>query len=119
MFSAAVRLVTFFGLTEAAGFADPGTELFPDCHRVAGCPRRSLLANCLTMTVVPPDQSERFALALAGKKMPYAYLTFEGESHGFRRADTVIRCLEAELAFYGQTLGFEPRGVAPSDLPVG
>ncbi|GAA0584188.1 prolyl oligopeptidase family serine peptidase [Actinomadura livida] len=78
-----------------------------------------LLLQGLNDPVVPPDQSERFALALAGKKMPYAYLTFEGESHGFRRADTVIRCLEAELAFYGQTLGFEPRGVEPIQLTVG
>ncbi|KAB2388569.1 S9 family peptidase [Actinomadura montaniterrae] len=77
-----------------------------------------LLLQGLNDPVVPPDQSERFAVALAAKKMPYAYLTFEGESHGFRRADTVIRCLEAELAFYGQTLGFEPRGVAPIDLTV-
>ncbi|MEU9021695.1 prolyl oligopeptidase family serine peptidase [Actinomadura sp. NPDC048394] len=77
-----------------------------------------LLLQGLNDPVVPPDQSERFAVALAAKKMPYAYLTFEGESHGFRRADTVIRCLEAELAFYGQTLGFEPRDVAPIDLTV-
>ncbi|WP_067791995.1 S9 family peptidase [Actinomadura formosensis] len=78
-----------------------------------------LLLQGLNDPVVPPDQSERFALALADKKMPYAYLTFEGESHGFRKADTMIRCLEAELAFYGQTLGFEPRGVEPINLTVG
>ncbi|MFB4303410.1 S9 family peptidase [Actinomadura sp. NTSP31] len=77
-----------------------------------------LLLQGLNDPVVPPDQSERFAVALAAKKMPYAYLTFEGESHGFRRADTVIACLEAELAFYGQTLGFQPRGVDPIDLTV-
>ncbi|TDD83639.1 S9 family peptidase [Actinomadura rubrisoli] len=78
-----------------------------------------LLLQGLNDPVVPPDQSERFAVALAAKKMPYAYLTFEGESHGFRRAGTVIACLEAELAFYGQTLGFQPRGVDPIDLTVG
>lgn len=78
-----------------------------------------LLLQGLNDPVVPPDQSERFAMALAEKKMPYAYLTFEGESHGFRKASTVIRCLEAELAFYGQTLGFEPRGVEPVPLTVG
>ncbi|WP_433468194.1 prolyl oligopeptidase family serine peptidase [Spirillospora sp. CA-128828] len=78
-----------------------------------------LLLQGLNDPVVPPDQSERFAHALAEKKMPYAYLTFEGESHGFRKAATVVRCLEAELAFYGQTLGFEPRGVEPINLTVG
>lgn len=78
-----------------------------------------LLLQGLNDPVVPPDQSERFALALSGKKIPHAYLTFEGESHGFRRADTVIRCLEAELAFYGRTLGFEPRNVEPIELTTG
>ncbi|WP_407924285.1 alpha/beta hydrolase family protein [Actinomadura macrotermitis] len=83
----------------------------------ASCP--VLLLQGLDDPVVPPDQSERFAVALADKKMPYAYLTFEGESHGFRKAATTIACLEAELAFYGQTLGFEPRGVQPIDLAAG
>ena len=40
--------------------------------------------------------------------VPHAYLAFEGEQHGFRRAETEIRCLEAELYFYGRILGFEP-----------
>ncbi|KAB2345638.1 dipeptidyl-peptidase 5 [Actinomadura rudentiformis] len=75
-----------------------------------------LLLQGLDDPVVPPDQSERFAAALAAKKAPYAYLTFEGESHGFRRAETTITCLESELAFYGQTLGFHPKGVNPIDL---
>ncbi|WP_433326282.1 prolyl oligopeptidase family serine peptidase [Spirillospora sp. CA-294931] len=75
-----------------------------------------LLLQGLDDPIVPADQSERFAVALAEKKTPYAYLTFEGESHGFRRAQTVITCLESELAFYGQTLGFTPKGIAPIDL---
>ncbi len=25
---------------------------------------------------------------------------FDGEAHGFRRADTLVACLEAELSFY-------------------
>ncbi|GLZ11088.1 acyl-peptide hydrolase [Actinomadura sp. NBRC 104425] len=75
-----------------------------------------LLLQGLDDPIVPPDQSERFAQALAAKKVPHAYLTFEGESHGFRRAETVIACLEAELAFYGQTLGFTPRDVKPITL---
>ena len=40
--------------------------------------------------------------------MPHAYLAFEGEQHGFRKSETVIRCLEAELSFYAQVFGFEP-----------
>jgi hypothetical protein len=40
--------------------------------------------------------------------LPYAYLAFEGEQHGFRRAETIRRSLEAELSFYGSVFGFEP-----------
>ena len=36
----------------------------------------------------------------------YAYIAFEGESHGFRKAESIITALEAELSFYGQILGF-------------
>ncbi len=57
--------------------------------------------------VVPPDQSERMAAALRAKGIPVAYLAFEGEQHGFRKAETIIRALEAELYFYARVLGFE------------
>ncbi|MGB9751504.1 MAG: peptidase [Roseiflexus castenholzii] len=57
--------------------------------------------------VVPPDQSERMAAALRTKGIPVAYLAFEGEQHGFRKAETIIRALEAELYFYARILGFE------------
>jgi len=48
--------------------------------------------------------------------IPHAYLAFEGESHGFRKSATTVACLEAELSFYGQVLGFEPPGIPV--LPV-
>ncbi len=66
--------------------------------------------------VVPPSQAELFRDALAAKGIPHAYLVFEGEAHGFRRADTVIRATEAELSFYGQVLGFTPPGVPMVEL---
>jgi dipeptidyl aminopeptidase/acylaminoacyl peptidase len=78
-----------------------------------------LLLQGLDDPIVSPPQSERFADAVAAKDIPYAYLSFEGESHGFRRADTVTACLEAELAFYGQTLGFDPKDVPSIELTVG
>ncbi|MBS3784185.1 MAG: prolyl oligopeptidase family serine peptidase, partial [Anaerolineae bacterium] len=56
----------------------------------------------------PPDQAELMADALREKGLPVAYLLFEGEQHGFRRAKTIQRALEAELSFYAQVLGFEP-----------
>ena len=58
--------------------------------------------------VVPPNQTERMVEALRDRRVPVARLTFEGEQHGFRRADTIRRALEAGLYFYGRILGFEP-----------
>lgn len=58
--------------------------------------------------VVPPNQAETMAAALRRNGVPHAYLRFAGEQHGFRRAETKIRCLEAELYFYGRILGFDP-----------
>ena len=58
--------------------------------------------------VVPPSQAEALIRALEEKSLPYAYLTFPGEQHGFRQADSIRRSLEAELGFYARILGFEP-----------
>jgi dipeptidyl aminopeptidase/acylaminoacyl peptidase len=63
--------------------------------------------------VVPPSQAEIMVQALERRGVPYAYLAFEGEQHGFRKAQNIIRSHEAELAFYGRILGFEPA----DDLP--
>jgi len=57
--------------------------------------------------VVPPDQAEKMVTALRAKGLPVAYVTFEGEQHGFRRAENIKRSLEAELYFYSQIFGFE------------
>jgi dipeptidyl aminopeptidase/acylaminoacyl peptidase len=59
-------------------------------------------------TVVPPSQSELVVEALRTKGLPVAYLVFEGEGHGFRQADNIVRAIESELWFYGSVLGFEP-----------
>jgi dipeptidyl aminopeptidase/acylaminoacyl peptidase len=66
-----------------------------------------ILFQGLDDKVVPPNQSEMMAAAVRRKGLPVAYLTFAGEQHGFRRADTIGRCLEAELSFYGAVFGFE------------
>jgi dipeptidyl aminopeptidase/acylaminoacyl peptidase len=57
---------------------------------------------------VPPAQAQTMYEAVAAKGLPVAYLLFEGEQHGFRRAATIKRALEAELYFYGKVFGFEP-----------
>jgi len=58
--------------------------------------------------VVPPNQAELMVEALRRKGLPVAYLAFEGEQHGFRRAETIQTVLRAELAFYGRIFGFAP-----------
>ncbi len=58
--------------------------------------------------VVPPSQAEVMVDALKAKQLPYAYLLFEGEQHGFRKAETIQAALEAELSFYCQILGVDP-----------
>ena len=45
--------------------------------------------------------------ALEENGQPYAYLLFEGEQHGFRKAETIVRALEAEAYFYSRIFGFE------------
>lgn len=65
--------------------------------------------------VVPPSQSEMMVDALRKKGIPVAYIAFEGEQHGFRKAENIKRSLEAELYFYAKVFGFE---IADSVEPV-
>ncbi len=63
--------------------------------------------------MVPPNQAEAMVAALDAKNIPVAYILFEGEGHGFRSGANVRRALEAELAFYGRVLGFDPADELP------
>jgi dipeptidyl aminopeptidase/acylaminoacyl peptidase len=63
--------------------------------------------------VVPPAQAEVIVEALERQGLPYAYLVFGGEQHGFRKAENIARSLEAELTFYGRVLGFKPNDRLP------
>jgi dipeptidyl aminopeptidase/acylaminoacyl peptidase len=67
-----------------------------------------ILFQGLEDKVVPPDQAEAMAAALAVKGVPYAYIAYEGEQHGFRKGENIRRTSEAELYFYGRVLGFAP-----------
>jgi len=58
--------------------------------------------------VVPPNQAEMMIEKLKSNGVSVAYLAFEGEAHGFRKSETIIKALEAELSFYGSVFGFEP-----------
>jgi len=57
--------------------------------------------------VVPPSQAELMVNALRKKGLPVAYVQFEGEQHGFRRAENIKRSLDAELYFYSKIFGFK------------
>ena len=63
--------------------------------------------------MVPPNQSAMMADAVHKKGLPVAYVTFEGEQHGFRKAENIIRALEAELYFYGEVFRFTVADTIP------
>ncbi|MER6926666.1 prolyl oligopeptidase family serine peptidase, partial [Streptomyces spiralis] len=75
-----------------------------------------LLLQGLDDVICPPVQCERFLSRLKGRGVPHAYLTFEGEGHGFRRAGTMVRALEAELSLYAQVFGLAPAGIPTLEL---
>ncbi|HEX8005347.1 MAG TPA: prolyl oligopeptidase family serine peptidase [Trebonia sp.] len=129
--------VSYFGVTDLRPFAAtthdfesryldgligplPETEAAYEARSPIGhvspltCP--ILLLQGLDDPVVPPAQAEMIARDLTEHGIPYTYIPFEGESHGFRKAETIIAALEAELAFYGRIMGFTPPGVPPITL---
>jgi len=137
VFSAAV---SYYGISDLRGFPEhthdfesryldgligplPGfdtvyAERAPVGHVNAGtCP--VLLLQGLDDPVVPPAQSESIAADLAAHGIRHAYLAFDGESHGFRKADSMVAAIEAELSFYGQVFGFTPPGVPLLGLSAG
>ncbi|HEX2321564.1 MAG TPA: prolyl oligopeptidase family serine peptidase [Streptosporangiaceae bacterium] len=137
VFSAAV---SYFGVSDLRGFNEhthdfesryldgligplPGfdtvyAERAPVGHVNANtCP--VLLLQGLDDPVVPPQQSESIAADLTAHGIRHAYIAFEGESHGFRKAESMITSLEAELSFYGQIMGFTPGDVPELKLTDG
>jgi dipeptidyl aminopeptidase/acylaminoacyl peptidase len=128
---------SYFGVSDLRGFAAQTHDFesryldgligpLPECDALyaerapvghvsdATCP--VLLLQGLDDPVVPPAQAESIAADLAAHGISYAYITFEGESHGFRKAENIVASLEAELSFYGQIMGFTPPGVPPVPL---
>ena len=80
-----------------------------------GCP--IIFFQGLDDRVVPPNQAELMIDVLDRQGLPVACLMFEGEGHGFRQADTLRRCLEAELLFYARVFGFAPAdALAPVEI---
>ncbi len=67
--------------------------------------------------IVPPNQAESMVRALTSKGLPVSYLAFEGEGHGFRKAENVKKALLAELTFYCRVFGFT-NGDIQTDLEI-
>jgi len=110
-------------------------RLVPDAELVARSPLELvarinvpvMFVHGLDDKVVPPDQSRRMVSALRQNGVRALLVEIEGESHGFRKATSLVRSLEAELAFYGSILGFDPAGdlsrakadLAEAETPAG
>lgn len=69
-----------------------------------------ILFQGLEDKVVPPSQAETFVTVCRRDRLPYAYVPFEGEQHGFRREKNIRRAFEGELYFLSRIFGFEPAG---------
>jgi dipeptidyl aminopeptidase/acylaminoacyl peptidase len=74
-----------------------------------------ILFQGLEDKIVPPNQAETFVEVCKKKNLPYAYLPFEGEQHGFRQEKNIRRSIEGELYFVSQIFDF---GLADSIEPV-
>ena len=121
---------SLFGLADLESFATGGTHKFESqyleslvgpypelrdvyrerspIHHVDDLDCPVILLQGLEDQIVPHVQADIIVEALRRKGLPFAYLPFEGEQHGFRKAENIIRAQEAELYFYGRVWGFEP-----------
>ncbi|KAL2895149.1 3-dehydroquinate synthase [Bienertia sinuspersici] len=58
-----------------------------------------------TLQVVPPDQARAIYKALKEKGLPVALVEYEGEQHGFRKAENIKFTLEQQMVFFARTIG--------------
>jgi dipeptidyl aminopeptidase/acylaminoacyl peptidase len=127
---------SYFGLADLEPFATGGTHKFEsryldslvgpypeaaDLYRARSPIHAAAMLSCpvillqgLEDEVVPPHQAEIMVEALEAKGLPFAYLPFEGEQHGFLKAEHIEAAYEAEFSFYAQVFGFEPGDAIPA-----
>ncbi|MFL5777885.1 MAG: S9 family peptidase [Chloroflexota bacterium] len=67
-----------------------------------------LVLQGLDDRIVPATQAEAIVRELAERGIPYAYVAFAGEGHGFQGADAIRRSVAAQLSFLGAVFGFAP-----------
>jgi dipeptidyl aminopeptidase/acylaminoacyl peptidase len=82
-------------------------------HHLAGLSRPVIFFQGLDDRVVPPNQAVLMNEALRKRGIPTAYVPFEGEQHGFRKAENIRRALEGELYFFARVFGFTPADPIP------
>ncbi len=86
-------------------------------HHTEGLSCPLIFFQGLEDRIVLPDQAEKMYQAVLSRGLPTAYLPFEGEQHGFRRAENIKRALDAELYFYSRVFGFVAAGpIEPVDI---
>ena len=82
-------------------------------HHLDGLDRPVIFFQGLDDRVVPPNQAEMLFDALRRRGVVTAYVPFEGEQHGFRKAENICRALEGELYFFAKVFGFDPADPIP------
>jgi dipeptidyl aminopeptidase/acylaminoacyl peptidase len=88
-------------------------------HHVERLDRPLVVFQGLDDEIVPPNQAEMIVEALRRRGVLVAYVPFEGEQHGFRKAENIRRALDGELSFYAQVFGIDlPAGEAIEPVPV-
>ncbi|CDG80755.1 dipeptidyl-peptidase 5 [Janthinobacterium agaricidamnosum] len=81
-------------------------------HHTGRLKRPMIFFQGLDDKVVLPQQSETMVDALKARGVPVAYIALEGEGHGFRKGENIVRTLEAELYFYLRVFGLHRAGQA-------
>ena len=77
-----------------------------------------LILQGLDDRVVPPSQVDAMEAVFKAHGQPYVAIRFEGEGHGFRKAETKRAQYRTELAFLARVFGFAPAdGVEPLEVP--
>jgi dipeptidyl aminopeptidase/acylaminoacyl peptidase len=66
-----------------------------------------ILFQGLEDKIVPPSQAEEFVAVCQKKQLPYTYVAFEGEQHGFRQEKNIRRAIEGEMYFLSRIFGFD------------
>ncbi|KAJ6815878.1 uncharacterized protein M6B38_418560 [Iris pallida] len=64
-----------------------------------------ILFQGLDDKVVPPEQARKIYAALKEKGLPVALVEYEGEQHGFRKAENIKFTLEQQMVFFARLVG--------------